>query len=49
MVETIFLIIAVISIPVMLLVKPILLKIQAARGKHVGGHGHGGGGEGEEV
>ncbi|VDD92285.1 unnamed protein product [Enterobius vermicularis] len=48
MVETIFLIIAVISIPVMLLVKPILLKIQAARGKHVGGHGHGGGGEGEE-
>uniref|UniRef100_A0A0N5AQS7 V-type proton ATPase subunit a n=1 Tax=Syphacia muris TaxID=451379 RepID=A0A0N5AQS7_9BILA len=45
LVEMILLVLAVVSIPVMLLVKPIILKIRASRGQPVKTHG---GGESEE-
>uniref|UniRef100_A0A9J2Q1U1 V-type proton ATPase subunit a n=1 Tax=Ascaris lumbricoides TaxID=6252 RepID=A0A9J2Q1U1_ASCLU len=48
LIEEVFLIVAVVSIPVMLLVKPIILKIQASRGLNPASHGHGGDGEDEE-
>jgi len=45
-IEKLFLLVAVLSIPVMLLVKPILLWRKAKRGEHVATHGgHGGDGE----
>ncbi|KAI6218255.1 V-type proton ATPase subunit a [Aphelenchoides besseyi] len=47
MIEKAFLLIAVLCIPVMLFVKPILLWRKAKRGIHVEVHGHGGGDSGE--
>ncbi|KHN82106.1 putative V-type proton ATPase subunit [Toxocara canis] len=47
LIEQIFLILAVVSVPVMLLVKPIILCVQSSRGKHIPSAGHGGD-EGEE-
>lgn len=48
--EQILLGLAVISIPVMLLVKPFYIRWLHNRGLPIpGGHGHGGGGEDEEV
>ncbi|KAI6184450.1 V-type proton ATPase subunit a [Aphelenchoides bicaudatus] len=44
-IEAVFIVVAVLCIPVMLLVKPIILCIRARRGEHVESHGEGGSGE----
>ncbi|ETN72143.1 hypothetical protein NECAME_19008, partial [Necator americanus] len=50
LIEEILLLLAVVSIPIMLFVKPFYIRWRHSRGLPIaGGHGHGGGGEDEEV